>query len=390
MRDFLKNVTDGLVPAVTANITAAAQAAIDGAATLLTPGAGVIRQDGAVSQNPQAFGFAFEHLQAIGYNLQASLQGSENRAWQVPADGTAAGADVYVTDAVGRTIVDIQAKVGSADYVARQVNSGRYASQTVVTDAANQGIDGASVVIEVDGIRSFPIDRGTAEWVAAHPFEAAALIELAAIGGEAVAGGVSGAAINGAIAALLEGIKVAGAYARGEGNPSEEQLKAFQQAVLQALQAGFIRGAAIKLLQRLLQGNGFAVLGFAIAAEAAPALIQVLRGELTLEQAIAQVGPRAFTAGMVTTVVLLFPPVGAALFSASVLKAVWEELTPEFRAYVLDGIEAAGRGAVAGVQVGQAHLKAQPWDLFGASSASALASSAEMQAMQSELDSLLE
>ncbi|WP_338441679.1 hypothetical protein VZG28_14355 [Synechococcus elongatus IITB4] len=390
MRDFLKNVTDGLVPAVTANITAAAQAAIDGAATLLTPGAGVIRQDGAVSQNPQAFGFAFEHLQAIGYNLQSSLQGSGNRAWQVPADGTAAGTDIYVTDAVGRTIAAIQAKVGSTDYVTRQVNSGRYGDQVVVTDAANQGIDGTSVVIQVDGIRSLPIDRGTAEWVAAHPFEAAALIEVAAIGGEAVAGGVSGAAINAAIATMLEGIKLAGAYARGEGAPSEEQLQAFHQAVLQALQAGFIRGAAIKLLQRLLQGNAFAVLGFAIAAEAAPALIQMLQGHLTLEQAIAQVGPPALTAGMVTTVVLLFPPVGALLFSASVLQAVWAEVTPEFRAYVLESIAAAGRGAVAGVQAGQAHLKSQPWNLFGASSASALASSAEMQAMQGELDSLLE
>jgi hypothetical protein len=87
MREFLKNVTDGLIPAVTRNVSTAAQTAIDGAKTMLTPRAGVIRVDGEINQNPQSFGFAFEHLQAIAYNIKAGLAGSGNRAWQIPPDG---------------------------------------------------------------------------------------------------------------------------------------------------------------------------------------------------------------------------------------------------------------------------------------------------------------
>jgi hypothetical protein len=390
MREFLKNVTDGLIPAVTRNVSTAAQTAIDGAKTMLTPRAGVIRVDGEINQNPQSFGFAFEHLQAIAYNIKAGLAGSENRAWQIPLDGTKSGPDIYVTDAVGRTIAEIQAKVGSVDYVSKQVASGHYEGQQIVVDAANKGIDGANVVINVDGIQSMPIDRATAEWVAQNPCEAAILLETAAFGGEVLAGGVSGAAINATITVMLQSIKLIGAYCRDEETISAELLQEFQSATLEALSSGFLRGAAIKILQRLAGGSGFAALGLAVGAEAVPALIRVLQGEQNLEEAVAQVGPRALTAGMVTMVVLLIPPLGAVLFSATILQAIWVELTPDYKDYIVQSAKVAARGAVVGVQAGQAHFKTNPWDLLGASSASANASSAEMQTLQSELDALLE
>jgi hypothetical protein len=390
MREFLKNVTDGLIPAVTRNVSTAAQTAIDGAKTMLTPRAGVIRGDGEINQNPQSFGFAFEHLQAIAYNIKAGLAGSENRAWQIPPDGTKSGPDIYVTDAVGRTIAEIQAKVGSVDYVSKQVASGHYEGQQIVVDAANKGIDGANVVINVDGIQSMPIDRATAEWVAQNPCEAAILLETAAFGGEVLAGGVSGAAINATITVMLQSIKLIGAYCRDEETISAELLQEFQSATLEALSSGFLRGAAIKILQRLAGGSGFAALGLAVGAEAVPALIRVLQGEQNLEEAVAQVGPRALTAGMVTMVVLLIPPLGAVLFSATILQAIWVELTPDYKGYIVRSAKVAARGAVVGVQAGQAHFKTNPWDLLGASSASANASSAEMQTLQSELDALLE
>jgi hypothetical protein len=390
MREFLKNVTDGLIPAVTRNVSTAAQTAIDGAKTMLTPRAGVIRVDGEINQNPQSFGFAFEHLQAIAYNIKAGLAGSENRAWQIPLDGTKSGPDIYVTDAVGRTIAEIQAKVGSVDYVSKQVASGHYEGQQIVVDAANKGIDGANVVINVDGIQSMPIDRATAEWVAQNPCEAAILLETAAFGGEVLTGGVSGAAINATITVMLQSIKLIGAYCRDEETISAELLQEFQSATLEALSSGFLRGAAIKILQRLVGGSGFAALGLAVRAEAVPALMRVLQGEQSLEEAVAQVGPRAVTAGMVTMVVLLIPPLGAVLFSASILQAIWVELTPEYKDYIVWSVKTAARGAVVGVQAGQAHCKTNSWDLLGASSASATASSAEMQTLQNELDALLE
>ena len=390
MQKFLKNVTDGLIPTVTQNVTAAAQVAINGTQTILKPGAGVIRLDGEISQNPQAFGFAFEHLQAIAYNINAGLAGSKNWARQISADGTKAGPDISVTDAVGRTIAEIQAKIGSSDYVARQVAGGQYQGQQIVVDAANKGIDGASRVIEVDGIKSMPIDCRFAEWVAQNPHEAATLLEAAAIGSDVLAGGVSGAAINVSITFMLQSIKLVGAYCRGEEALSAERRQEFQVAALEALQSGFLRGVAVKVLQRLAGGNAFAALGLAVGAEAVPALTQVLQGQLSLEEAVAQVGPRAMTAGMVTLVVLLIPPLGAGLFSATVLQAIWVELTPEYKNYLLQPIETAARGAAAGAQAGQGHFKTNPWDLLGASSASAAASSAEMQALQNELDALLD
>jgi hypothetical protein len=84
----LEIVLNSLLPVLSAPITVAAQAAHDGAQTMLTQGAGLITKAGEISQNPQAFGFAFEHLQAIGFNINAALQQSDARAYQVPADGS--------------------------------------------------------------------------------------------------------------------------------------------------------------------------------------------------------------------------------------------------------------------------------------------------------------
>ncbi|ERN43011.1 hypothetical protein KR51_00003240 [Rubidibacter lacunae KORDI 51-2] len=349
--NYLKNVTDGLVPRLTQNITTAANAATDGAHTLIERGAGLVTGAGAITQNTNAFGFAFEHLQVIGYNIKASLSGSESRAWQIPAKGIKNEPDIYVTDAIGRTIAEVQAKVGSAEYVSRNARGGNYRGQKLVTDAANEGIPGTEVVIEVDGVRSAPIDIETAKWVAGNPYLAAQFIEVAALGGEAVSGGVVGATVNVTISALLNGIELVGAYCRGEEELAPERIQTFQRNALDALNSGFVRGVAIKLLQRLLRGNAFVTLGIMVGAEAVQVLIELLKGDVSLEEGVAIVGPQALTAGLVTTVVLIFPPVGAAFFSASILQAVWQEVTPEYKQYVIHMVAAAGGGAASGVEV---------------------------------------
>jgi len=126
----------------------AAQAVRDGATTLVEPGAGLIGHDGGTSQNPNAFGFALEHLQALGFNLNAALKGSDARAYQIPVDGTKFGPDVYV-DKFGQVIAEFQVKTGSSEYVERAVATGNY-QQPIVTNAENSHVTGTSTVIYGD------------------------------------------------------------------------------------------------------------------------------------------------------------------------------------------------------------------------------------------------
>jgi len=379
----LNAIIAGLVPSLAQTFSTAAQAARDGATTLLAPGAGLInKSDGAISQNPQAFGFAFEHLQAIGFNVNAALQGSDARAYQIPADGkTKYSPDLYV-DKIGEVIAQIQAKCGSSEYVKRQANSNHY-SGDILTNAENAGLDRTAIVIEIDGVKSLPVSLNVAQWVAQNPYLAADLIQASALVGEVGGAGAIAATLQSSIDVILQSIVVLGAYCRGEQELARDELDRVLKIAIQGLKNGFVRGAAIKVIQKLMKGNALAALGFTLSAEVIPVLTQVVMGEISYDRAIAQVGPRAFASGVITTVVLLFPPVGTALLSASILQAIWAEISPEWK-------DAVNRAVRKGVAAGQEHLKQNPLDLLGSSSASATASAAEMQAMQDEIDALLE
>ncbi|MGD2184237.1 hypothetical protein [Lusitaniella coriacea] len=379
----LNAIIAGLIPSLTQNLSTAAQAARDGAKTLLEPGAGLInKSDRAISKNPQAFGFAFEHLQALGFNINAALQGSEARAYQIPADGTTQySPDIYV-EKIGEVIAQIQAKAGSSEYVRKQASSDRYSGK-ILTNSENSGLDNTTIVIDVDGIHSFPIPLNVTQWVAKNPYLAANFIQTSATVGEIGSAGAVSATIQATIEVVLQSIVILGAYCRGEQEIAQKELDRILGIAIKGLQNGFIRGAAIKVIQKLMKGNAFAALGFTLSAEVIPVLIQVIMGEMSYDRAIAQVGPRAFTSGVITTLVLLFPPIGTALLSTSILQAIWVEISPEWKQAVNNGIHK-------GIAASQAHLKQNPWDLLGSSSASATASAAEMQAMQDELDRLLE
>lgn len=156
------------------------------------------------------------------------------------------------------------------------------------------------------------------------------------------------------------------------------------------MKEGFIRGAAIKIIQQLTQGNAFAALGFTVGVEVIPALLKVVNGELTIEQAIDEVGVRAFTSGVVTTLVILFPPIGVVLLSTSAIQAIWSQISPEWKNYLLNIAKTTVTATEQGVQAGVVHLNKNPWDFLGSSSASSIESSAEFKAMQSELDMLLD
>jgi len=378
----------GLIPALTRNLSVAAQAVRDGAATLVEPGAGVIGKNGSVSQNSNSFGFALEHLQALGFNLNAALHGSDVRAYQIPVDGTKFGPDIYV-DKFGEVIAEFQVKAGNSKYVEDAVASGHY-QKTIITNAENSHMAGASTVMSADGIRSIPVSKDVAQMAADHPYSTATLLEAAATVGEVAGAGVTGAVVNAAINVVLESIHQLGPVIRGEKAMEWAVLKPILEKALAGLQSGFIRGAAVKVLQRLMGGNPLAALGFTLAVEAIPALIRLIKGETTLAQALKEVGPRMLTSGIITVMVLLFPPIGVALLAASVIQAVWAELAPEWAVLFSALVEKTLRATAAGVNAAARELRHNPLNWLGSSAASANASGAELAEMNSLLDALLE
>ncbi|KAM3100815.1 hypothetical protein ACKFKG_00315 [Phormidesmis sp. 146-35] len=324
-------VLNSLIPSLTQNVSIAAQSARDGAQTMLSQGAGLVTKAGDISRNPQAFGFAFEHLQAIGFNINAALRQSAARAYQIPADGsTKFSPDLYI-ELTGKVVAEIQAKAGSRSYVQQHANLGHYAGE-ILTNTENAGIVGTTDRLRVDGVESIPVSRGFAEWVAENPYFAASLIYASATTGEIVLSGVEGAVVQTEIEVLLQSIKVVGAYCRGEQALAQEEAYKIAKIATESLKDGFIRGVAIKILQRVTKSKAFASLGFTVGSTAIPVAIQVLRNELTLQDAIEQVGHQAFTAAVITPILLLFPPIGTAFISAKVLQAIWAEISPEWKA----------------------------------------------------------
>lgn len=389
MKNLINSTLNGLIPKITENISIAANSASNGAGSILNTGAGIINNNGQISQNPQAFGFAFEHLQVIGFNIKAGLKNSDLRASQIPADGTKYGADIQILDRVGKVIVEIQAKAGTSEYVKTQVNSGQYQGN-ILTNVENQDISGTTINIEVKDIKSFYISKDLAQWVAQNPYMAANFIYAAATIGEIGGAGIQGAAINSTINILLQYIKIIGAYCRIEKELTQQELDKFLLVAIDGLKSGFIRGVAIKIIQKFTQSNAFAALGFTVGVEVIPALIKVLKDEITIEEAMQQVGARAFTSGVITTLVILFPPLGIALLSLPIIQAIWLEISPEWQAYLCNVAATTVKATEIGIQAGVNHLDQNPWDFLGSSSASSATSSAEFKVMENELDMLLE
>lgn len=389
MKNIINSTLNGLIPGITENLSNAANEARIGATSMLNPGAGIINHNGQISQNPQGFGFAFEHLQTIGFNIRAGLENSEFRAYQIPTNGTKYGADIHVVDRVGKVVAEIQAKVGTSRYVEDKVNSGYYQGE-ILTSVENRDISGTSINIEVEGTKSFPINKDFARWIAENPYMAANLIYAAATIGEIGGAGIQGAAINSIINTLLQSIKIVGAYCRGEEELSQKELESCLSLAIEGLKSGFIRGVAIKMLQKLARNNALAALGFTLGVEVIPVLIKVLNNGIAIEQAVREVGAKAFTSGIVTVLVVLFPPIGTALLSLCIIKAIWSEISPEWKQYIFNVSKTTVKAAEKGIRSGVKHLDKNPWDFLGSSVASSAASSAEFKAMQNELDLLLE
>lgn len=320
-----------------------------------------------VGKNPQAFGFAFEYLQAIGFNINAGLKRAN--AYHVPVNRmTGLSSDIYIKQ-VGEIIANIQVNAGSQPYIKKPVRSEQY-SREILARSDNSNMRGATILIDIDGIQSFPIRQDFAQWVAENPYLAANVMSVAATMGEVNGAGSEGAAIDAIINILFQSIKTMGAYCRGEQELEPEELTKVLEVILTGLKTGCLQGVAIKVIQKLMDGSAFAALGFTVGIEVIPTLIKVLKGEIILEQAIAKVGLRMFTSAVVTTVVILLPAAGRILLSNTVIKAIWEEISPEWKSDILKkdtdigSAIATGRAIIALSEVGI--IEQQVWQNLSA------------------------
>jgi hypothetical protein len=365
MKKTIHSMINGLIPSLTDNVSTTAQTVRDSTSTRLNLSASLINKSNSeVSQNPQAFGFACEHLQMIGFKINAGLKQSDVRADQIPVDGaTKYSPDIYI-DKVGQVIAEIQAKAGSRDDVKKQANSNSY-SGDILTHSENLGVVGTQVIIDVNGVQSFPVSQELAQWVAENPYLAANLICVAATVGEIGNTGTQAAVINASIHILLQSIKALAAYCRNEQEIAQAELYNLLQLSVDSLKSGLIRGVTIKVIQKLMKGNAFAALGFTVSTEVIPVLIKVMQDELTLEQGILKVGIKGLTSGIITTAVIVFPPIGMALLNGTILQGIWEEITPEWKQFIIQTVETTAQATQTGIAASSHHLQQNHLDFRG-------------------------
>ncbi|ERT03975.1 hypothetical protein M595_6082 [Lyngbya aestuarii BL J] len=357
------DTVNGLIPSASDNFSVTAQSLKYGAVSMLESGSGLSNKSHrSVSQHPQAAGFVFEHLQAIGLNISAELKGSRSGADQISVDRMKKLNPDLSIKKVGEIISNIQAKAGAVQPIEKPVISEYYSGKRF-TNSENADRSEATISINIDGVKSVPVNQYFAEWVAENPYLAANVMNEAAKLGKVSDTGLEGAAINTIINILFRSLKTIGAYCRDEQEFDQAELYKILEVTLAGLKTGFLRGVAIKVIQKLMDGSAFAALGFTVGIEVIPTLIKVLKDEMTLEQAITAVGPRMLTSAVITTVVVLFPTLGTALLSASVIKAIWEEISPEWKIYIskmgtdMNSAIATGSTVIAMSEAGSWELK---------------------------------
>jgi hypothetical protein len=328
------DTVNGLIPFSSDNFSVTAQSLKYGAVSMLESGSGLTHKSHRqVSHHPQACGFVFEHLQAIGLNISAELKESQSDTDQISVNGMSKlTPDVYL-EKVGEIISNIQVQVGSTQSIDKLVKSDQ-GSGEFLAHSENCQLSETTISIQIDSVNSVPVSQYFAQWVAENPYLAANVMNEAAKVGEVSSAGLESAAINTIINILFRSLKTIGAYCRDEQEFDQAELTKILDVTLAGLKTGFLRGVAIKVIQKLMDGSAFAALGFTVGIEVIPTLIKVLKDEMTLEQAIAEVDLRMLTSAVITTVVILFPTLGTTLLSASVIKAIWEEISPEWKIYL--------------------------------------------------------
>ncbi|MEL7035649.1 MAG: hypothetical protein AAFO04_08555 [Cyanobacteria bacterium J06592_8] len=280
-----------------------------------------------MTQNPSTFSLTFEYLQAIGLKIDTELKSCEYPTDSDRTHGIIKSSSNLCTAKIGEIIAEIKTQVFSAQFTEKKHQPHQ--------------IPEAILVLDLEGIEKLSIRQDVAEWIAENPYLAANIISVLATFTEAHNAGLEGAAINTIINLLSSSIKTIAAYCRGELEVKETELIEIIEIIIAGLKIGFLKGVAIKIIQKLMDGSAFAALGFTVSIEVIPTFIKVLKDEINLDQALKEVDPRMFTSAVITTVVILFPTLGTRLLSAAVIKAIWEEISPEWRTYITKNGETA-------------------------------------------------
>jgi hypothetical protein len=322
MNKLINSILNRLSPMQKDNIYTTDKTMREGTSTLFKSGADVIHKNHRKISNSPALGLALEQLQAIGFYLNTEFNNLQVQADQVSVDRiTKYNSDIYI-NIVGEIIAEILAKASSQQSIKQPIH------------LEKPNLSGAEIIINTDSIKSFTINPEFAQWVAENPYLAANLMCAAATVGELSGAAIKGGMINATTQILLQSIQPLQAYCKNEQDMDMAELYNLLQLSVDSLKQGFIRGSVIKVLQKLIKSSASTALGFTIKSSVISVLILVMQDEITIQKGISIVGIKAFTSGIIRIVVLLFPSVGLALLSHSVIQDIWKELTPQWQEFI--------------------------------------------------------
>ena len=261
-------------------------------------------------------GFIAEQHHADTFNIEAASRGSEYRA-EVPKSNKLNSPDIVIRDAKGKVVRSYQSKYGKdAETTKMLLEKGDYQGQDKVVPAEQAGqIEGASDVIEFDGIKSKPLPKAEAkeiqrkaqeeaearqyEWNDVNKINIAKQIGKQALIGACIAVGLQGARILG---------RRVWSKIKGKENPpvNEDLREFFQSSLKSASHVGVqvvvsgavvvaIKNGLIKTLQTTPAGQiaNMVYLGL----ENAKVLYKLAKGEINAAEAMDEMGNVTLCAG---------------------------------------------------------------------------------------------
>jgi|GEM_PF-4668693 len=376
IKDSAKSTSTAInigIEQVTKPMNNAMDARRDGADNLLDT---VTTKSGEISQNINLKGFVFEEEQARTFNEAAAKEGSSLRAIVDPPTGIdGKGApDIRIVDTTtGETIKNYQAKIGTEQYINKQIQEEKYQdgnTDAFVTDIDNgynqamknleniekelsqtdfndlesldelsKALDTMNEALEIDsqviydGISAEAFTVEEMKEIAQNPTEYVEELHYSANSEEIMDGAISGAAIGAIFQSLQESIKILAKLQKGQKVPKEVVTDALKN-IMTTISSSALRGALIKVIEIILEkqmedSGSLPLVIVSVAPIVYKTLLAYFKEEITLEECINKVGTEALSKGMMITISIVFPPVGFAMMGVSILVTVWKEFDLE-------------------------------------------------------------
>ncbi|MFY9073700.1 hypothetical protein OZZ08_01980 [Malaciobacter mytili] len=335
------------------------------------------KSDGEVSQNPNLKGFVFEEEQVRTFNEMAAREGSFLRAEVIPlsgADGKGAP-DIRIVDtSTGETIKNYQAKIGTEQYINKQIQEEKYqdgntdAFVTDIDNGYNQAIKNLESLekelsntdftdldsleelsntlekmntnldieteVSYDGISAKIFTVEEMKDIALNPEEYVNELHCSANNEEILDGAISGAAIGAIFQSIQESIKILAKLQKGQEVPKDMVTNALKNIMI-TLSSSALRGALIKIIEIILEkqmegdSGSLPLVIVSVAPIVYKTLLAYFKEEITLEECINRVGTEALSKGVMITISIAFPPVGFTIMGVSILVSIWKEFDLE-------------------------------------------------------------